>query len=200
MSKIISNERITPRLFNNNIMEFFSKVKWYVPLLIYLPVIVFFVYKSLIQISVGIAILLVLAGIFVWTFFEYLLHRFVFHYEPKTEFGQRIHYIFHGIHHSYPQDPNRLVMPPSVSIPLAFFFYFLFKSIFPNSIGTPFFAGFVLGYLIYDLTHFAVHHFPLKNKLLLKIKSHHMMHHYKNENSRFGVSSPFWDIIFGTKK
>lgn len=200
MSKIISNERITPKLFNNNIMEFFSKVNWYVPLLIYLPVIGFFVYKSLIQISVGIVILLVLAGIFVWTFFEYLLHRFVFHYEPKTEFGQRIHYIFHGIHHSYPQDPNRLVMPPSISIPLAFLFYFLFKSIFPNSYEKPFFAGFVLGYLIYDLTHYAVHHFLLKNKLLLKIKSHHMMHHYKNENSRFGVSSPFWDNIFGTKK
>ncbi len=199
MSKVISNERITPRLFKNNILEFFSKVNWYVPLLIYFPVIVFFVYKSLIQINTGIAFLLVLAGILVWTFVEYLIHRFVFHYEPKTEFGRRIHFIFHGIHHSYPQDPKRLVMAPSVSIPLAFFFYFSFRSIFPNSFEMPFFAGFVAGYLLYDLTHYAVHHFPLRNKFLLKIKSHHMMHHYKNENSRFGVSSPLWDIIFRTR-
>lgn len=200
MSSIISNEEITPRLFRNNIIEFFSKVSWYVPLLLYIPVITICIYYSVMryQISaINISVLFVF-GIFSWTFVEYVLHRFVFHYQPKSELGKKIHFIFHGVHHSYPRDPLRLVMPPSVSVPLAFMFYFLFKLLFPNNLHLPFFAGFVLGYLIYDITHYAVHHFPIKSKLFLKIKSHHMKHHYSNEDSRFGVSSPLWDIIFGT--
>jgi sterol desaturase/sphingolipid hydroxylase (fatty acid hydroxylase superfamily) len=200
MSKVLSNERVTPRLFKNNLLEAFSKVSWYVPMLLYLPVVTVSLYFSFSSIKFGLVFLIFVAGIFAWTFVEYLLHRFVFHYEPKSELGQRIHFIFHGVHHSYPRDPLRLVMPPSVSIPLAFFFFYLFKSIFPDPTHLPFFAGFVLGYVIYDTIHYAVHHFPIRNKLLLKIKTHHMKHHYKSENSRFGVSSPLWDIIFGTNR
>ncbi len=200
MPSIISNEELTPRLFRNNIMEFFSRVSWYVPLLIYIPVIATSIYFSIVYHNfnvLNVAILFAF-GIFFWTLVEYILHRFVFHYHPKSEFGKRIHFIFHGVHHSYPRDPLRLVMPPSVSIPLAFMFYFLFKWLIPNNLHLPFFSGFVLGYLVYDITHYAVHHFPIKNKLFLKIKSHHMRHHYSDENSRFGVSSPLWDIVFGT--
>ncbi|MGC9077967.1 MAG: sterol desaturase family protein [Candidatus Kapaibacteriota bacterium] len=200
MTKIVSNQEITPRLFKSNFLEFFSKVKWYIPLVIYVPVILvvlyFAVYKF--SLSAGTIFSFFLLGLFSWTLVEYLLHRFIFHYRPKTTFGERINFIFHGIHHSYPRDPLRLVMPPSVSIPLAFLFYFTFKALFPNQYNLPFFAGFVLGYLIYDLTHYAIHHFPIKNKLFLKIKSHHMKHHYSDDDSRFGVSSPLWDYIFGT--
>ncbi|MCX7909558.1 MAG: sterol desaturase family protein [Ignavibacteria bacterium] len=200
MSQIISNEQITPRLFKNNILEFFSKVSWYVPLIIYIPVIFFSLYYSLFiaKLSILTSTSLMIAGIFLWTLVEYLLHRFVFHYTPKTEFGEKILFIFHGIHHSYPRDPLRLVMPPSVSIPLAILFFFLFKLILPNNLNLPFYGGFVLGYLIYDTTHYAIHHFAIRNKFFLKIKSHHMKHHYSNEQSRFGVSSPLWDMIFGT--
>ncbi|ROL57745.1 fatty acid hydroxylase [Bacteroidetes/Chlorobi group bacterium Naka2016] len=200
MSKIISNEQITPRLFNSNFLEFFSKVPWYVPLAIYVPVVFYILYISLFNHSLSVltTFLLFLFGIVSWTFVEYLLHRFVFHYQPKTKFGERLHFIFHGIHHSYPRDPLRLVMPPSVSIPLAFLFYFLFEWIFPNNWNLPFYAGFVVGYLVYDTTHYAIHHFPIKNKFFLKIKSHHMKHHYSDENTRFGVSSPLWDYVFGT--
>ncbi len=199
MAKVISNKEETPRLFQNQILEFFSKVSWYVPLVIYLPVVVYFIYRSSTLILWANLILLFMFGIFCWTFVEYILHRYVFHYKPKTQFGERLIFIFHGIHHSYPRDPKRLVMPPSVSIPLAFVFYFLFEAIFPNDFEMPFFAGFVLGYLIYDTTHYAIHHFAIKNKIFLKIKSHHMKHHYQTENLGFGVSSPFWDWIFGTK-
>lgn len=200
MSKILSNEEITPRLFKNDILEFFSKVSWYVPLIIYIPVVGISLYYSIFVYhhSTFEVVSLVLFGVFAWTFVEYLLHRFVFHYNPKTKLGEKLHFIFHGVHHSYPRDPKRLVMPPSVSIPLAFGFFFLFDLIFPKMFNLPFFAGFVMGYLIYDTTHYAVHHFPIKNKLFLKIKAHHMKHHYSDENSRFGVSSPLWDLVFGT--
>lgn len=199
MGKVISNKEETPRLFRNDFIEFFSKVSWYVPLVIYLPVVAYFIYRSSMLVSTTNLILFFMLGTFCWTFVEYILHRYVFHYNPKTPLGERLVFIFHGIHHSYPRDPKRLVMPPSVSIPLAAIFYFLFYTIFPNNFEMPFFAGFVVGYLIYDITHYAIHHFAIKNKIFLKIKSHHMKHHYQNENSGFGVSFPLWDWVFGTK-
>lgn len=199
MGKVVSNKEETPRLFQSQFLEFFSRVSWYVPLVIYLPVVAYFIYRSLTLISWSNLILFFIFGTFCWTFVEYVLHRYVFHYKPKTQFGERLIFIFHGVHHSYPRDPKRLVMPPSVSLPLAFVFYFLFETIFPNNLGMPFFAGFVVGYLIYDTTHYAIHHFAIKNKIFLKVKSHHMKHHYQNENLGFGVSSPMWDWIFGTK-
>ncbi len=200
MAKPISNEEITPRLFENPILEFFSKVYWYVPIILYLPVVAYFIYIGFTAIGLTYSIIMFLLGMFAWTITEYILHRFVFHYQPKTRLGQKLIFIFHGIHHSYPRDPLRLVMPPSVSIPLAFFFYYLFSQIYPTGYNFAFFAGFVLGYLIYDVTHYAIHHFPIKNKIFLQIKKHHMLHHYQSEQSKFGVSSPLWDYIFGTYK
>jgi hypothetical protein len=120
MSKVISNERVTPRLFKNNLLEAFSKVSWYVPMLLYLPVVTVSLFFSFSSIKFGLVFLIFVAGIFAWTFVEYLLHRFVFHYEPKSELGQRIHFIFHGVHHSYPRDPLRLVMPLRLAFRLHF--------------------------------------------------------------------------------
>jgi len=62
----------------------------------------------------------------------------------------------------------------------------------------PFFSGFILGYLFYDISHYAIHHFNMHSKLWLAIKNHHMLHHYHDEYKGYGVSSPFWDLIFGT--
>ena len=58
--------------------------------------------------------------------------------------------------------------------------------------------GFMFGYLVYDLTHYATHHFPMRSGVLKALKRHHMQHHYKTPNLRYGVSSPFWDIVFRT--
>jgi 4-hydroxysphinganine ceramide fatty acyl 2-hydroxylase len=63
-------------------------------------------------------------GLGIWTITEYILHRYVFHFEPNVEWGKKIHFIFHGVHHDYPNDAKRLVMPPSASIPMALGFTF----------------------------------------------------------------------------
>ena len=139
-----------------------------------------------------------LAGILVWTFTEYTLHRFVFHYVPSNEWGKKLHFIVHGVHHDYPRDSKRLVMPPSVSIPLAAFFYWLFLMLIGHIYLQPFFAGFLIGYMFYDTTHYAVHHFNMHNRFWLAIKNHHMKHHYQDAAKGFGVSQPTWDYIFKT--
>jgi len=137
-----------------------------------------------------------LAGLFIWTFTEYMLHRFVFHFEPSSKWGQQLHFIFHGVHHDYPNDANRLVMPPSASIPLALGFYLLFDWLLPHGVIFAFFPGFIGGYLGYDMTHYALHHANFKNPFLRKLKQHHMLHHYSDATKGYGVSLSFWDKIF----
>ncbi len=196
----VSNKDETVRMFKNDLLESLSRVHWTTPLVMYIPIILYFLYRSyfVLNLTGKDIVLLFLFGIVIWTFTEYTLHRFVFHYQPKSEFGKKIHFIIHGVHHDYPKDSKRLVMPPSVSIPLALFFYWLFTLLIGTILIFPFFAGFLTGYLFYDTTHYAVHHFNMHSKLWLAIKNHHMKHHYQDSNKGYGVSQPTWDYVFGT--
>jgi 4-hydroxysphinganine ceramide fatty acyl 2-hydroxylase len=196
----VSNKDETVRMFENDFLEALSRVHPAVPVILYLPIIMYLLYLAVVNPSLTtLAImLLMLFGILIWTLTEYTLHRFIFHYQPKTKFGEKIHFIFHGVHHDYPSDSRRLVMPPSVSIPLAVLFYVLFYYLLGATYVSPFFVGFLTGYLFYDMTHYAVHHFNMRNKFWLAIKNHHMRHHYLNSRRGFGVSSPVWDDIMGT--
>lgn len=196
----VSNKDETVRMFKSNFLEALSRVHPSVPLIIFVPVILFMFYLSVFTYQVtAFAILgLFIFGLFIWTITEYLLHRFIFHWELKSKLGAKIHFIFHGVHHDYPSDSRRLVMPPSVSIPLALLFYFLFKAIIGDVSVFPFFAGFLTGYLFYDITHYAIHHFNMHSKFWLMIKNHHMKHHYQDPHKGYGVSSPIWDMIIGT--
>lgn len=185
-------------MFSNGFMESLSKVHFTVPLFIYVPVAGWFIYRSIFVAgnSVGYSFLYLLAGIFIWSITEYLLHRFVFHFVPKSKWGLRLHFIFHGVHHDFPRDAKRLVMPPSASIPLALAFYFLFRWLLPAGIMDAFFAGFLIGYLFYDMTHYAIHHYNFKSSIMKRVKQHHMLHHYSDASKGYGVSSSLWDIIF----
>jgi len=196
----VSNKDETVRMFENDFFEALSKVHFTVPLYIYVPVIAYFLYRTIAiyEMSFVTIISMIFVGIFIWTITEYTLHRFIFHFPAKTNFGKKIHFIFHGVHHDYPSDSKRLVMPPSVSIPLALMFYFLFEAIFGVVYVAPFFVGFIAGYLFYDLTHYAIHHFNMHNKFWLAIKKHHIRHHFEDSEKGFGVSSPLWDEIVGT--
>lgn len=182
-------------MFEKDWMESLSKVHFTVPLLLYLPVLGWLLWHSEARwVSVG----WFLGGIMVWTFTEYVLHRFVFHWMPPGKWGARIHFIIHGVHHDYPNDRLRLVMPPVVSIPLAVLFFSLYRLLLGVPAVYPFFAGFLLGYLCYDMTHYAVHHLNWKHPLWQRIKQHHMLHHFQQPDKGFGVSSPLWDFVFKT--
>ncbi|WP_333819159.1 sterol desaturase family protein [Ohtaekwangia sp.] len=194
----VSNSQESSRMFKSDFLEAFSKVHFTVPLYIFIPVIVYFTWRAFAVANNTILIFLAsfIAGIFFWTLTEYVLHRFVFHFVPKSQWGQRLHFIFHGVHHDYPNDRLRLVMPPSVSIPLATAFYLLFVWLIPAEYVYGFFAAFITGYLIYDISHYAMHHFTFKNPIMKKIKQHHMQHHYAEPDRGYGVSSALWDKIF----
>lgn len=198
--KYVSNKDETIRMFKSDFFEAFSRVHFTVPLYIFLPIIFYFLYRSIwsFELKFLSIVSLMIIGLFVWTLTEYTLHRFVFHFQPKSQLGQRLHFIFHGVHHDYPSDTKRLVMPPSVSLPLAALFYFLFKTILGVSFVAPFVMGFLFGYLFYDISHYAIHHFNMHSKFWLAIKNHHMKHHYQDPAKGFGVSTPLWDIIIGT--
>ena len=187
-------------MFKSNFAEAFSRVHWTVPLYIFIPVIAGLLWLSFAYYLLEIP---AVAGFFVlglaaWTFVEYTLHRFFFHYHPKSERGRRIHWTFHGVHHDYPSDPLRLVMVPVVSIPLGALFYFLFRFILGQELAAAFMPGLVVGYLAYDMTHYAVHHFPIKVKVFGFLREWHMRHHFQRPDLGFGVSSPLWDYVFGT--
>jgi sterol desaturase/sphingolipid hydroxylase (fatty acid hydroxylase superfamily) len=197
----VSNKNETVRMFESDFMEFFSRVHPVTPLILYLPVVGYMLYLSLRQrqfsvVTVGVLFLL---GILLWTLLEYLIHRYIFHYDPKTRLGKRLHYVIHGVHHDYPNDGQRLVMPPSISVPLAFLFYGVFLLIFGRF--TPsVFAGLVFGYLCYDMLHYATHHFPMKRGVWLWLKQYHLRHHYKDDQIGYGISSPLWDYVFRTTR
>ncbi len=196
------------RLFKSDFLEFFTHITPQAVVIIWLPVAAFFLGRAILTLPEDISLVVIPVGFFgglvLWTLSEYLLHRFFFHYKPKTPTQEKFFYLFHGIHHHQPQCKTRLVMPPVVSIPLALLFYGLFALVFGQLLRSPIwigsvFSGFIIGYLVYDITHYATHHWPMRSGFLKAIKRHHMRHHYKTPNQRFGVSSPLWDYVFGTR-
>ena len=195
------------RLFKSDFLEFFSHISPITVLVIWLPVALFFLIWSIAHAPAGgfpvVIPLGFLVGLFLWTLAEYVLHRFLFHMPVKGEKAERIIFLFHGVHHAQPQLKTRLVMPPVISIPLAAIFYALFYLFFAVILKAPqwvapVFSAFIFGYLLYDLTHYATHHFPMRGGYAKYIKRYHMQHHYKTPNARFGVSSPLWDKVFKT--
>ncbi len=198
--RFVSNRNESVRMFESDFLEFFSHVHPITPLVIYLPVLSSLLYVAIAVRSLTLPVVagLFVAGILIWSFVEYSMHRWAFHYEPRSAWGKRLHFMLHGVHHDYPNDASRLVMPPSVSIPLAFLFYGFFFLFF-GRLTPASFAGFLTGYLFYDGLHYATHHFPMKGGLLLWLKRYHMRHHYQDDETAFGVTSPLWDYAFGTK-
>jgi 4-hydroxysphinganine ceramide fatty acyl 2-hydroxylase len=197
----VSNKNESVRMFESDFMEFFSHVHPATPVILYTPFIGYMLYGAFVHQKLSI---LAVAGLFVvgvltWTLFEYIIHRWLFHYEPHSRWGKLLHFIVHGVHHDYPQDATRLVMPPIISIPVAVVFYILF-AITLGRFAPAVSAGFAFGYVCYDTIHYATHHFAMKRGVWLWLKQYHLRHHYKDDHAGYGVSSPLWDHVFGTTR
>ena len=154
------------RLFKSDFMESLTHVHPITPLIFWSPVICYFLYQGLVVDSLSTTSFFVTAfvSLLVWTFTEYFLHRFVFHYNASSRFGKYIIFLFHGIHHDDPNDKTRLVMPPVPAVMIVTALYFFFKAFVPAVYLNTFMGWFLIGYLVYDYIHYATHHFPMKSK------------------------------------
>jgi sterol desaturase/sphingolipid hydroxylase (fatty acid hydroxylase superfamily) len=165
----------------------------------YLPIIVYFLFRSgsILGFNLLTITLVFIAGLLFWSLFEYVAHRFLFHWIPKTPRSTKFVYTLHGNHHHYPRDRQRLFMPPLPSLLIATTLFLLIR-LSMGSYVFMFFPGFVLGYLLYGSMHYAIHAWNPPFKWMKPLWRNHHLHHYKNEHQGFGVSSTLWDHVFGT--
>ena len=203
-----SREAVPIRMFQSDFLEFFSHVSPATVAGFWVPVVVILlVYAVLMAPAAAIPWYILLGfftGLFLWTLAEYCMHRFFFHHQPTNPRQERFFFLLHGVHHAQPQVKTRLVLPIPLSLPLAALFYGFFYLVLAALLHSPawvppLMAGFLAGYLIYDLTHYAQHHFQMRAGYAKFIKRYHMQHHYKDPNTHYGVSSPLWDWVFRTQ-
>jgi len=190
--------RASPPLFESRWLDRLTRVRPFVPPLIFVPAIglcalVAFRGGSGVGAAAGIV-----GGYAFWTLCEYWIHRSVFHIEPRSRLGGRLHFIIHGVHHDHPNDPLRLVMPPVVTVPVGAVFFAVFLAVFGSPLAFAVGAGFFSGYLVYDLLHYALHHARPRSAAGRWLHQLHMRHHFEDDTRGFGVSAPWWDTVFRT--
>jgi sterol desaturase/sphingolipid hydroxylase (fatty acid hydroxylase superfamily) len=187
------------RLFESQYIEMLTKTHPFVIWGMYLPLIVYMLYRSYEKFGFPLLYIIVifLGGMLFWTLFEYVMHRFAFHFIADSPRTKRFIYVLHGNHHEYPRDKERLFMPPVPSLIIASAIFVLLYSVLETYVFM-FFPGFLLGYLIYGTMHFAIHAWNPPYKWMKPLWRNHHLHHYKNEHQGFGVSTTLWDRVFGT--
>ena len=193
------NNKGQAQLFKNHYLEMLTKTHPLVIWGIYVPIIGFSLYYSGAHLGFSVAAiaLIFLSGGLFWTFFEYLMHRFAFHWVAESQRAQKFIYIMHGNHHHFPRDRERLFMPPVPSLILSSAI-FLVMYAFIRNYAFMFFPGFMLGYLMYGTMHYAIHAWNPPFRWMKPLWRNHHLHHYKDDHRGFGVSSTIWDRVFGT--
>ncbi len=189
----------SPRLFENAILDRLSRVHHLVPVILYAPPVMLLMYFSCVRIAASTTVVGFAAGYITWTLTEYFGHRFLFHAEFPGKLGARIHYLIHGVHHDHPSDPLRLVMPPLLSAPIMAASFVILRPICGPMLILPVWAGFIAGYIAYDMVHYHVHHAQPRTWAGRMLRRRHMLHHFRDSSLWFGVSAPWWDDLFGTR-
>jgi sterol desaturase/sphingolipid hydroxylase (fatty acid hydroxylase superfamily) len=193
-----STEKKPGQIFTNPYLEALTKTSPWITFFAYVPIVCAFFYLSINYSSISIKNTLVLffSGLFFWTFFEYVMHRYLFHFITEAKWTKRFHYMMHGVHHENPRDEQRVFMPPApgyiiIAVISTITFFILQRFTFG------FLSGWLSGYLMYCYVHYSIH--ALKPPRLFKrLWTHHTLHHYKYDNKAYGVSSPLWDYVFRT--
>lgn len=191
------------QIFNNPFLERLTKTNPVSNSIVYGTTIVGLLYLAIgvRGLSPLVCLALFISGVLFWTFAEYILHRYVFHWVTEAEWSKRFHFIMHGSHHQYPRDKDRLLMPPVPGLLMASalfgVFYIIFWILGISNLVFGFFPGFFSGYLMYSFVHRATH-IKRPPKRFKKLWLHHSLHHYKYPDKAFGVSNRFWDRVFGT--
>ncbi|ANB11550.1 fatty acid alpha-hydroxylase [Sugiyamaella lignohabitans] len=184
-----------------NFLEPLTKTPWFVIPIIWIPADIYCISLALEGLHPLLVVVFYTLGLCIWTLLEYILHRFLFHldhYLPDNQVAFTLHFLLHGVHHYLPMDGLRLVMPPALLVILTTPLYKLAHIVFAEYYAKSVFAGAFMGYILYDVTHYSLHHAKLPS-VMKTIKTNHLDHHYKNYELGFGVTSKFWDRVFGTE-
>ncbi|TLG78822.1 sterol desaturase family protein [Methylocystis sp. B8] len=190
----------SPRLFESDLLDKLSRVHHLTPVIIYCPIILGLLIYSLTINSLTLVLVGLVIGYLGWTLTEYFGHRYLFHTVFALPFGlgPRFQFLIHGVHHIYPNDPLRLVMPPLLSGPIMLIALVCARLIFGATFAWPVLAGFIAGYVIYDCVHYWTHHGQPKTDFGRMVKRLHMLHHFRDAEKGFGVHAIWWDYVFGT--
>lgn len=186
------------RLFENRWLEKLTVVSarmFIVLWAVVLPLIAFVAWGTA---TLPMAVALFVGGVLLWTFVEYALHRYVFHWQPDSPLLAQAVFVMHGNHHSVPNDPLRNLMPPMVSLPIGGLIWAVMLALLGPS-GSWMFFGFMAGYVAYDLVHYACHQWPMKGRLARVLKMHHMRHHHLREAGNYAITGMMWDRLFRTR-
>lgn len=171
------------------------------PIVWFGPIVVWAFYDAWVRRGLGVVTIgaLLFSGWLTWTLIEYVLHRWVFHFEPNdTPQGRLQAFLVHGYHHAYPNDRYRLVAPPMMSWPVGAVLALLCRLVGGPTHWLMIFAGVSVGYVAYDWIHYYTHHFRPTTHVGKWLRAYHMRHHHDHTPTRFGVSSPLWDLVCGT--
>ena len=189
----------SPQLFKNPLLEKLTHTHISAPLTIFGVIAAVLVYYGIFEKGFGVPLmtLLFFSGILLFTLVEYLMHRYLYHIPATTERRKKISYTMHGVHHDYPKDKTRLAMPPLLSLIIASVLFIVYRAVLGDLV-FGFLAGFLVGYAGYLAVHYSVHAFQVPKNFLKVLWHHHAIHHYRESDRAFGVSSPLWDHIFRT--
>jgi sterol desaturase/sphingolipid hydroxylase (fatty acid hydroxylase superfamily) len=187
------------QLFTNPILEKLSRTHIAVPLVIFFSYAAALLYWNVTYTnqSAWVTISMFVAGVIAFTWVEYNVHRYVFHMRTYTQLRAKMQYVMHGVHHEFPKDKDRLAMPPLLSVTIATILLLFFKLILGDFVFS-FLPGFLVGYAAYLAVHYMVHAYPPPKNFFKILWVNHSIHHYKDGEVVFGVSSPLWDYIYGT--
>lgn len=195
------------RFFDSDFLEIFTRTVWWVVPLVWWPVALYLLSFGVLQRGVAPALIMFCVGMGTWSFTEYMLHRFLFHVDellPDQPLFLFTHFLTHGVHHLIPMDRYRLVMPPLLVVPLIGLTWTLFRIplfFLHWSMFYSFYGGLVFAYVLYDLVHYFSHHgwsVP-RDSHMGKMKTYHMKHHFADKyHEGYGITTKFWDRVFGT--
>jgi sterol desaturase/sphingolipid hydroxylase (fatty acid hydroxylase superfamily) len=199
MAEIKPKNHGTQQLFKNPILERLTRTHIAVPISLFMLYAGGLLYWSVTNTALSplLTITLFFVGWLVFTWVEYNVHRYLFHMNTHTELRTKFQYTMHGVHHEYPKDKDRLAMPPLLSITISTILLMLLRMVIGDFVFS-FLPGFLVGYACYLGVHYIVHAYPPPKNFLRALWINHSIHHYKNGDVVFGVSSPLWDYIYGT--
>lgn len=140
-------------------------------------------------------------GLGSWTLFEYVMHRFIFHYDARSRLGRKFLYHAHVSHHENPVAKSGLSSSLILGLPIGAAYWQLAWAATGSKVAASWlFIGLAAGFFSYKWVHFQCHHRRSRSRLLRYLRHYHLLHHYKTPALRFGVTSPLFDLVFGTFK